>query len=161
MLFFMNRISSKRRAEEREREERLQQLGLNTGPNKGKMGKHGAGNAKGRYQPRRRRSSESGDYEDDHRPGNYSPTSAMRLDDYDDPANGPHGDHSRRSSLKSTSILGMEGEDAQGPTRTLNPLDGVQGADKSSDGTFHNYPTILLDQTYFGYLIVDVDFFLF
>ena len=141
MVFFMARISSKRRAEQREREERLQQLGLNTGPNKGKMGKQGAGNVKGR----RRRSSESGDYEDDHRPGNYSPTSAMRLDDYDDPTNAPYGDHSRRSSLKSTSILGMEGEDAQGPTHTLNPLDGVQGADKSSDGTFNNYPTVLLD----------------
>ena len=69
----------------------------------------------------------------------------VRWDDCcDDTANAPYGDHSRRSSLKSTSILGMEGEDAQGPTHTLNPLDGVQGADKSSDGTFNNYPTILL-----------------
>ena len=70
--------------------------------------------------------------EADHHPGNYSPTSAMR--DYDEP-NGIHGDNSRRSSLRSSSIIGIEGDENPGPGHTMNPLDGV--SDKIGEGNYY------------------------
>lgn len=85
-------------------------------------------NLKSGYPQRRRDSLDSEDNEDDHHPGNYSPTSAMR--DYDD----PNGINSRRSSLKSSSIIGYEGDENPGPSHTLNPLDGFTTAEKRDEG---------------------------
>ena len=108
-----------------------------TGGNKQGLGRKGKG-IKGSYTRRQRDSLDSEDGEDDHHPGNYSPTSAMRWggdQDDDDEPDGAQYDHSRRSSLKSSSIIGIEGEEAPGPTHTLNPLDGVAGTDRNTEGT--------------------------
>ena len=92
-------------------------------------------------QQHRRDSMDSEDDENDHHPGNYSPTSAMRWDrandqnqDEDEGPNGANGDHSRRSSLRSSSIIGMDGEETPGPSHTPFPLDAVAGADKGTAG---------------------------
>ena len=132
------RITSKRRAEEREKEERLQRPTLNTTSNKSSNAKQINGNKgkgiKSSYLQRRRDSLGSEEDEADHHPGNYSPTSAMR--DYDEP-NGINGDNSRRSSLRSSSIIGIDGDENPGPGHTLNPLDGVTVSDKSGEGKYY------------------------
>lgn len=97
--------------------------------------KQGGNGKKGRnlrsgYPQRRRDSLDSEDDEDDRHPANYSPTSAMR--DYDE----PNGMNSRRSSLKSSSIIGYEGDDNPGPSHTLNPLDVFTAPERKDEGTF-------------------------
>ena len=105
-----------------------------------KLGYGGKGrNLRSGFPQRRRDSMDSEDNDDDHHPGNYSPTSAMR--DYDD----PNGLNSRRSSLKSSSIIGYEGDENPGPSRTLNPLDGFPIAEKKDEGSH-------LDKMYLGLL---------
>ena len=124
------RITAKRRAEQREREERLQNQKMNLAANK-QDGNGGKGrNLRGGFQQRRRDSLDSEDDEDDRHPANYSPTSAMR--DYDE----PNGINSRRSSLKSSSIIGYEGDENPGPTHTLNPLEVFAAPEKKDDGKF-------------------------
>ena len=97
--------------------------------------KQGGNGKKGRnlrsgYPQRRRDSLDSEDDEDDRHPANYSPTSAMR--DYDE----PNGINSRRSSLKSSSIIGYEGDDNPGPSHTLNPLDVFAAPERKDEGIF-------------------------
>ena len=130
-----NRIASKRRAEQREREERLQRQNLSATTNKTFDNKQSNGRGGKHSQQHRRDSIDSEDDEYDQHPGNYSPTSAMRndqnQDEYEEP-NGALGDTRRRSSLRSSSIIGIDGEETPGPTHTPFPLDGVAGADKST-----------------------------
>ena len=129
-LISFYRITSKRRAEQREREERLQNQKMNLASSKqGGNGKKGR-NLRSGHPQRRRDSLDSEDDEDDRHPANYSPTSAMR--DYDE----PNGMNSRRSSLKSSSIIGYEGDDNPGPSHTLNPLDVFAAPERKDEGTF-------------------------
>ena len=92
-------------------------------------------NARGKHfkGQRQRHSIDSQEDGDDHHPGNYSPTSAMRWDRANDQTqdeNQDNPDISRRSSLRSSSILGYDGEETTGPAHTPNPLDAV-AADKN------------------------------
>ena len=103
-------------------------------------------NLRGGFQQRRRDSLDSEDDDDDRHPANYSPTSAMR--DYDE----PNGINSRRSSLKSSSIIGYEGDENPGPTHTLNPLDVFAAPEKKDDGklaksySFFDYLNVKLSE---------------
>ena len=82
-------------------------------------------------QSQRRHSLDSED-EDEDEERNCSPTTAMRWDrtNYKNQDDSEEG--SRRSSLQSSSIVGIEGEETPGPAHTPFPLEAVAGAEKSS-----------------------------